>query len=190
MRHPFQAASEERPGLVFLLLLTGMVAVMIPLTIVSQPLKTGAARDGIISYELAANSINASKIIQSWDDSVRLHAAFSLGLDYLFLVAYSTTIGFACVWAASVLGRWRPALLTIGLVVAWGQWAAALFDATENTALITMLFGAVSDLLATLALVAAILKFALTSIGLLFSAAGAGAWFLLRAGATKSDRSH
>jgi hypothetical protein len=189
MRHPFQGIKQGRRTRTFLLLLSGMLAVMIPLSIVSQPLKTGAAPAGMVSFELAATAAKASEIIMSWDSTARLHAAFSLGLDYLFLVAYSTTIGFACVWAASVLGRRRPALETLGLLVAWGQWGAGLFDATENTALILLLFGSSSDSLAHIAFVAAILKFALTIVGLLFASAGVAGWILSRKGATKAGDS-
>ncbi len=41
----------------------------------------------------------AARILSSWDVGARLHAAFSLGLDYLFMLVYSCTLALSSLWA-------------------------------------------------------------------------------------------
>ena len=79
---------------------------------------------------------------------------------------YSTTIALACVWGAAVLsaGRWR----ILGLLLAWGLWLAAIFDAIENSALIVMLFGTVANPYPQMAYICAICKFSLIILGLVY----------------------
>ena len=74
-----------------LLLLSGIltVSLLIIISIVDQPLKTEYAPNGIISFELAKNFETAKNIVSSWKGKPELFAAFSLGIDFLFLVAYS-----------------------------------------------------------------------------------------------------
>ena len=79
----------------------------------------------------------AQAIIDAWNETDRIRAGFSLGFDYLYMPVYSTTIALACVLAAGVLKSkaWR----SIGVLLAWGLWIAAIFDAIENVALFTEL---------------------------------------------------
>src|SRR5437899_2321809 len=83
-----------------------------------------AAPLGIISFELAGDLATARQMIGSWDEPAREHALLGLGLDFLFLALYSTTIGLACVWAAGVFRTRRWPLAAVGLSLAWGQWLA------------------------------------------------------------------
>ena len=43
---------------------------------------------GIVDFEFAWSSERAARMRASWDENALLHAAFSLGFDYLFLCAY------------------------------------------------------------------------------------------------------
>lgn len=61
----------------------------VTLRMIDEPLCTAEAPWGIVSLELAWSSAGAGRILDSWDDNARLHAAFSLGFDYLFLCAYA-----------------------------------------------------------------------------------------------------
>jgi hypothetical protein len=123
------------------------------------------------------------QILASWDQRAQLSAAFSLGLDYVFMLAYSTTIGLACIWTADVLRRrswplawvgaplaWVGAPLAwVGAPLAWGQWLAAAFDATENIALVVILFGTVQAPWPEVARWCAIFKFSLIFLGLVYA---------------------
>ncbi len=73
--------------------------------------------------------------------------------------------------------QWR----TTGLLLAWGLWAEALFDAVENVALTVVLFGTVVAPYPQIAQVCAILKFGLICLGLVFAAAAAVAYLVKKA---------
>ena len=169
MSHPFQrlAPASARGAFIPLLLVT--LVVMVILNLVSTPLTTEAAPLGIVSYELAGSVAQAQRILDSWDVPAQIQAAFALGFDYVFMLAYATAIGLACVMAAGVLRSRRWPLAAAGAALAWGQWLAAGFDAVENIALTTMLFGAVASPWPQVAYWCAIIKFALVFLGLVYA---------------------
>ena len=158
------------PALVLTLL------VMVILTWVGRPLTTLAAPSGIISYEFAGSVLRAKEILISWGEAGRVHAAFSLGLDFLFILAYMISIGLACTWAGEVLrGRGWP-LGSLGTLLAWGVCLAGVLDGIENVGLTTMLFGTVSSPWPQLAAACAAGKFLLIALALLYAAYGGLAW--------------
>jgi hypothetical protein len=125
---------------------------------------------GIVSFELAGDAASAQRMVDSWDETARMWAAFSLGFDYLFLVLYSTTIGLACVWAADRFARGRSLLASLGPPLAWGQWLAALLDGTENAALTHILVGGALAPWPAVARWCALPKFFLVAAGMLYAA--------------------
>jgi hypothetical protein len=169
MTHPFQGLSPKAARSVFIPLLVTTLLVMALLNMVSAPLTTPAAPSGIISYELAGTLEKAQSILDSWDSLTQLHAAFALGFDYVFMLAYSTTIGLGCVMAAGVLRSRGWPLAGIGAWLAWGQWLAAGFDAVENIALIAMLFAGVASPWPQVAYWCAVFKFGLIFLGLVYA---------------------
>ncbi len=140
MRHPFQSIPADKRPAVFWPLLLITLFLLVLLNMEGKPMVTPAAPLGIVSYELAGSVSRAQEILASWDQRAQLSAAFSLGLDYVFMLAYSTTIGLACVWTADALRRRGWPLASVGAPLAWGLWLAAAFDATENIALVVILF--------------------------------------------------
>jgi hypothetical protein len=172
MHHPLESiqARQRRPIFALLLILT--LLVIIGMQAVSGPLTTAAAPSGIVSYELARDVAAAQAILDSWDAGVRVRVGLNLGLDYLFLVLYSTAIACACAWIGGALReRLRP-LASLGSLLAWGQWLAALLDAIENAALLTMLLDAPARPWPAVAWWCAVPKFALVLLGLLFALVG------------------
>ena len=149
-----------------------------------KPLESTSARYGIVSFQIAGNLEQSQKILAAWDGldqqeqnahpTRRIYAAFNLGLDFLFLVLYSNTIALACIAAANVTEKrhYPPVCVSIGLILAWGQWLAALLDATENTALFVQLLGSQQNLWPHLALWCAIPKFSLVALGILYVVIG------------------
>lgn len=179
MKHPFEKLSPPRRAALFLPLLVITSLVTSAMVLVGRPLASGAAPDGIISFELARNVPESRSIMESWGEKGRIRAAFSLGLDFLFIFAYATTISLGCVMAASAFGS-RKWLALAGVALAWGQGAAAVLDGIENTALLIMLLDSASESLRVTAYWSAWIKFKLVYAGLLYAVAGGVFWGIRR----------
>lgn len=172
MRHPFEWLTESKHRGIFLSLLLLTLIVSLGLTMLSRPLKTEIAPYGIVSFELAGNPSLSRKIIQSWGESGRVYAGLNLGLDYLYIVAYSCCIGMGCILISRSLPSRNKLFAEIGIVVAWGQLVAGLLDAIENYALIQILLGAETNSLAVSARLSALCKFLIVAVGIGYILAG------------------
>jgi hypothetical protein len=169
VRHPFEALRADKRKFIFLSLAALTLVVMGVLNVIDGPLETAAAPQGIVSFELAGDGPSAQAILDSWDCQARAHAGFSLGFDFVFMLLYSSTIGLACVWAARVLpGRYRS-LVAVGLMLAWGQWLAALLDMVENVALLIILLDSPGAPWPQVARWCVVPKFALVFLGLAYA---------------------
>jgi hypothetical protein len=164
MTHPLVAIAPEKRLRVFVPLLTATLVLTILFRFI------GPTQPTIVDFELAGSVPKAQAIVDAWSETDRIRAGFSLGIDYLYMPVYSTTIALACVLAAFVLKRtaWR----SIGLLLAWGLWAAAIFDAVENVALLTILLGNNVAPWPQVAQICATIKFGLILAGLLYAAMG------------------
>jgi hypothetical protein len=169
MRHPLQSIPANKRPKVFWPLLVITLFLLVLLNLEGKPMVTQAAPLGIVSYELAGSVSRAQQILASWDQQAQLSAAFSLGLDYVFMLAYSAAIGLACIWTADALHRRNWPLAWVGAPLAWGVWLAAAFDATENIALVVVLFGTVQAPWPEVARWCAIFKFSLIFLGLVYA---------------------
>jgi hypothetical protein len=174
MHHPLQAIRVGRRRRAFLPLLALTALLGAVLGWVDRPLRTRAAPGGIVSFEVAGDAASARRMVDSWAGAGHAWAAFSLGIDYLFLVVYSTTLALGCLWAAGVLATLSPGLGALGVPLAWGQWAAAALDAIENAALTVVLLGDAGDPWPAVAWWSAVPKFVLLTAGLLYVLAAAG----------------
>ena len=165
MSHPFLSLTPSQHKRTFWLFLILMLLATFVLQMIDGSLQTAAAPQGIVSYELAGNVGTAGSILASWDANAQLHAAFSLGFDYLYMLAYAVTLALAVLWLADGL----PGLLgNVGVLLAWGMGAAGLADAVENYFLWQMLVSGPSDTAAMAARWAAMLKFALIILAILY----------------------
>lgn len=170
-----------------LVFLPMLVLTLVVSLLMRGPLQTSAAPAGIVSFELAGSETQARAILAAWDAQARSFAEYSLRLDFLFLVGYSTTLGLACLWADSVI-RARGLPLQFGLPLAWAMWLAALFDALENIALLVVLHGQPQSPWPQIAHWSAIQKFTLILIGLVYVLFGALVWLATRLfGAPKAE---
>lgn len=144
------------------------VGLTVILALLDVPLRSDRAPHGIVSFELAGSRAAVDAILASWDPHARVCAGLSLGLDFLYPIAYSTALASVCAWAARRRTRgWRA----LGVRLVWGQWLAAAFDGVENVALIGLLLGSESTRLPPLAASFAALKFVLLIAGVLYVAA-------------------
>ena len=61
------------------------------------PLVTPKVPYGIVSLEFAWNMDRVNEIIREWGTATATNAQFSVLIDFLFLILYSTTIGTGCI---------------------------------------------------------------------------------------------
>jgi len=169
MKHPLMSASFRDNKSVFWFFFISTLAVMFFMNLVGKPLFTPAAPYGIISYELAGTVEHAQEVLDSWDQEARLYAAFSLGFDYLFMVLYSITIALACLWGSRILHARRMPGASMGILLAWGSWLAAILDGIENIALSLILLNTPADPWPQVAQVSATIKFLLIFLGFIFA---------------------
>ena len=172
LTHPLVAIPSDKRARVFVPLLIATLLITFLFRFI------GPAQPTIVDFELAGSVDKADQIITAWNETDRIRAGFSLGFDYLYMPVYSTTIALACVLATGVLKRyaWR----NLGLLLAWGLWAAALFDAIENLALFTELLGNNVAPWPQIAALCATIKFGLIVLGLLYVIAGTAAKIFVR----------
>ena len=198
-RHPFSWLSTSGQKRAFIVLLALTLAVLVSLNALGGPLNTEVAPAGIVSFELAGELSLAQSMIESWGQTGQVYAGLNLGLDYLFLVAYSSSIALGCVLVARSLsssilarpGSLRPgsgqapdpghkrgfgnplrAMSDAGVLLAWAQFGAALLDAVENYALIQVLLGSQQASWPAVARWCAIPKFLIVAAGLVYVGIG------------------
>lgn len=178
--HPFEWLSPSGQKGAFILFSAMAVGVMVSEIRLDSFLTTDAAPQGMISFELAGDSSVARNIVESWWHMGQVYAALSLGLDYLFLVAYASSIGLGCVLVARNLPQPLAIVSCVGTCLAWCQFGAALLDAMENYALIQVLLGSGHEFWPMAARWCAIPKFAIVGAGLAYVALGAVAVVITR----------
>ena len=167
-RHPFEWLTRSNQKRAFFLFLIITLAVMAALRCYDTHLKTEAAPIGIVSYEFAGTLPVAQNMIKSWGKQGQIYAGLSLGLDYLFFIAYAGTIGLGCVLIGRKLSKKFVFANTISAILAWGLILAGLLDGVENYALIKILLGSVQEFWLTIAWFCAAPKFALVGLGLIY----------------------
>lgn len=171
-------SGEKRVLIPLVLLVIGLIAVM---RTVDKPLKNSVSPSGIVSFEFGGDLPKTAAIIKSWSPEARQYAAFSLGIDYLFLTAYAVLLALLCVNIANF--RWKNSnnlMQKTGMWLAGCQIVAGLLDAIENTALINLLFGSQHAALPGIAYWAAALKFTLVGLGILYILSGATATIITK----------
>jgi len=167
-RYPFgwMIRYGERRALIIIIVLT--LLVMFCMRLLDSPLKTESAPQGIVSFELAGDLSNSKMVINSWNSKARVYAGLSLGLDYLFLVLYTVSIGSCCIIIARRIVSSNKTIGFIGAGIAWAMLAAGLLDAAENFALIELLLGSEESYWPGIARWCAIPKFGIVALGLLY----------------------
>lgn len=198
MRHPLEFISNEyrrRSFFTFLFLTLFLFAIF---SVLDMPLRTPASPNGIVSFELARTPARAQSMIDIWTGRMIIftdgenknampmqpgaqftydplpitHAAFGLGLDYLFMPLYAFAFAFGTLLVAGKHTGWMKSL---GAVAGYGAFVASLFDAVENYALFKILLGAVESPYPETAFYCASVKFGLLIFGMVYALVG---WLL------------
>ncbi len=188
-RYPFARLSESGQKIAFIFLFALTLIVLASLQALGAPLNTETAPMGIVSFEFAGELAPAQRMVESWGQEGRVYAGLSLGLDYLFLVAYASAISLGCVLVARSLARRVKFLPGIGAVLAWAQFAAALLDAVENYGLIRVLLGSDQAAWPVVAWWCAVPKFIIVALGLGYVIVGALVALVVRTRSAEARRS-
>jgi hypothetical protein len=123
--------------------------------------------NGIISFQLAKHVGVSEAILNSWNNQSKISAGLNTGLDFLFLIIYPSLIALL----VHKLNRklWsNHSFYSIGIIVLFTQFFAALFDAIENIGLTQLLLGNITQFWTSIAYYFAIAKFILLAIGILY----------------------
>lgn len=145
--------------------LLATIALLLILVLVNQPLRTGSAPQGIVSFQMAATADQSMAIIRSWRDDGIMWASVSLWLDFLFVPAYLATL----ILLTNHLTRDRPGVRERKVA----RWVKALFvtagcgDLAENVLLLNNM-DPPTDMVSLSATICALAKFT----GLMLGAAG------------------
>lgn len=187
MKHPLEFVHISHRKRFFFLFLTLTAVIFGIFRFLDQPLRTDAAPNGIVSFELAGTPQSARAITDSWRlQSLLLssvadqpdpnivnipysYAAFGLGLDYLFMPAYALALAFGTLLVTQKHTGW---LNSLAVVAGYGAFVAAMFDAVENFALWQVLLGVYESGYPALAAFCALIKFGLLIFGLAIALLG------------------
>jgi hypothetical protein len=188
MQHPLNFLPNHIRKSLFFAFLAGTLFLFAVFRVLDAPLRTPAAPNGIVSFELAGTPFQAQAMIDSWHEAALLandgaggpvsgmvsraysFAAFGLGIDYLFMPVYATALALGILMAA---GRHQGWFFSLGAWLGWGAYAAALFDAVENYALARMLLmNEVWSPYPEIAAFSASVKFVLLLLGIFFALVG------------------
>lgn len=169
MKHPLEFIPLNLRKPLFYVFFAMTIAIFGIFNILDQPLRTNSAPNGIVSFELAREVESAQSIVDSWDVSARLFAAFGLGFDYLFMPTYALALSLGLLIAVgNKINRYAIFAGWMG----WGVFVAALFDAMENYMLWRVLTGDIISPYPEIAAICAMIKFILLILGLVTALSG------------------
>ena len=129
MRAPLEFLNLKHQRRLFLVCLILSVLMLFMLQQLDRPLRTAATPWGMVSFQLACSMEESWSILQSWGAMGSVHAALSLGLDFLFLLFYSSAYSLAwMLWGQGGVGEfwkdplfWKPVCLdqSVGGSLRW-----------------------------------------------------------------------
>jgi hypothetical protein len=155
------------------LILLGLLLLTLGVGALALPSIDDMGDVGIIEFELARTSEQASEYYGELGESGRSAAEDSLYLDYPYLILYGLLYAAACfVVAARAEERGMERLASWGRPLAWGAGIGAACDAAENLALLRVLDGHTDQPWPGLAFAFASVKFLLMTAATLYIVVG------------------
>jgi hypothetical protein len=169
MNHPLNFIPQNLRKPIFYIFLAFTIAIFGIFRILDLPLRTAAAPNGIVSFELARTVDASQSMVDSWDANARLFAAFGLGFDFLFMPVYALALSLGLLLA---IGEKKNRYAAFAVWMGWGVFTAALFDAVENYSLWHILIGGAISPYPAIAAWCATFKFTLLIVGLVTALSG------------------
>lgn len=158
---------QKHKNRITLALLLVVIISMVAMRVFDAPLKNEDSLSGIVSFELAKTKDASVRILDSWGPQEKINAGLSLGLDFLFLILYSSFIALLIFNINNRLWKDQP-LYKVGRLLIAAVFLAALFDAIENLALIQLLLGDIRQIWSSLAYYFAAAKFIILILCILY----------------------
>jgi hypothetical protein len=165
MNHPYSWLPQSLYSKLFKRILPFSLLVTVAMVTLHDSLKSATAPLGIVSLQMARTPQEVQTLLAHWTGNHQVVLQFGLGLDYLYMVAYSLAISLACVLG----GEKHSQLKTWAAWASWGAIVAGLLDAVENAACIIAITSAPTPLTTQLTYTCATIKFTLVALGLLFA---------------------
>jgi hypothetical protein len=163
--HPLERWFDASLVPLFRVSLALSLITMAVLGTVDAGLRCPTAPLGIVSFEIAGGG--AADLLAGWTEAQRRDAMLVQGLDYLFLLLYSTAFAAGALLAGRRAAAKHPRLASLARPVAWAFTGSGLADLVENTPMTLMLrAGAASTTGAWITLAFASAKFILLLIGI------------------------
>jgi hypothetical protein len=122
-------------------------------------LQNRVASQGVMSFELARTLVRQSEILASWSGPETLRLAFSVGLDFLFVPTFLSTMTFACICLRGFSGGRSTLGSRLAWLVAWCVLVMGVFWIVQNVLLAEALFGHGTALTAQIIYWCAVVKF-------------------------------
>lgn len=162
----FQDQKTATKKMLFLLLLLLTLVSAFSIQYFDSFIKSSVAPSGIVSFELAKELPRANLILKDWEaKGVLVVAALSLGVDFLFILAYASFIALLLFLVSYKNTNW---IYKIGKFLITAVLIAGFLDVIENIALINLLIGEKSQFYASLAFYMAFAKFSILGLSILF----------------------
>ncbi len=170
--HPLGRLSSETRSRTFWVFLAATLIWTVVLALFDGPIRTDAAPIGMVSFELARTPESAAAMLDSWNHEAQLHLALNLGLDFVYMILYSTTIAIGCLWITDIpVAKARGPMASIGQVgttMAWLALLAAVADVFENLSLFKVLVSGPVAPWPAVAFTLALVKFLFLAVTILF----------------------
>jgi len=161
--------TKENETRILLILGVATAIMLFVLARIDLNLQTSQAPNGIVSFELAGSFTRTEAILNSWNTKAKLYAALSLGIDYLFLILYSTFLFFVLKKVSQNMLSYSQGVSKTGIYIALLQLLAGIFDAFENYFLLRLLFGSNCEGFSIAAFIFASSKFLIIILGLIYT---------------------
>lgn len=175
MLHPLERLTSRQAARLYWLLLAATFVLGGLLQAIGARYANLSGPDGdtydVIAFEFATTPQRAQHMLSVWGAEGTRAAVLQTLIDYAFLLTYSNAIALGILLIVGRLDS-RRSVVRLGRVLAWGQWAAALLDALENSALLLILTGWPVSPWPQIAAGCAGLKFLLVFAGILFILVG------------------
>jgi len=171
LRHPLCRINAGAFPKTYTALFAAMLLIAVLLGALAKPAANQADANGktydVVAFEFAKTPAKAQHMLDTWGADGIAAVKINSMVDFIFMPVYSTLIAMGILALASGAG-FTGLMAFIAITLAWAQWLAALCDATENAALLAILYGSAASPWPEIAYWCASVKFGIIFAGVFF----------------------